>query len=211
MTPFFHTLPPASALRGWVRHHQIIRFRFAPGQDAPIKPYWPRPACALAFYPRDPETLVDARGAGVMVKPRTALIGQPTVLTRRRGGADFCVYQIDFDATDWAAARLVAGEARSLQRLAQQAGLNVRTFHRTFRERMGVSPKLFARIARLDRMIRARNAAPETDWLSLAIEAGFYDHQHMARDFRDLCLSSPTAFYAGEQAAPERAFGIAEK
>lgn len=276
MTPLFHTLQPAPVLRGWVRHHQIIRFRFAPGQDAPIKPYWPRPACALAFYPRDLETLVDARGVGLVVKPRAALIGQPTVLTYRRGGADFCVYQIEFepgalhrltgggvaaltdaaldaeavfpdltevadriteartaeamievaegwlsrrvgacrqgsDATDWAAARLVAGEARSLQRLAQQAGLNVRTFHRVFRERMGVSPKLFARIARLDRMIRARNAAPATDWLSLAIDAGFYDHQHMARDFRELCLSSPTAFYASERAAPERIFGMAEK
>lgn len=275
MTPFFHTLPPAPGLRGWVRHHQIIRFRFAPGQEAPIKPYWPRPACALAFYPRDPETLVDARGAGLVVKPRAALIGQPTVLTWRQGGADFCVYQIEFapgalrrliggpvamftdaaldaeavfpdlaevadriteartaramidvaeawllrrvgacrqdpDATDWAAARLVAGEARSLERLARQAGLNVRTFHRAFRDRMGISPKLFARIARLDRMIRARNAAPATDWLTLAIDAGFYDHQHMARDFRQLCLSSPTAFYAGEQAAPERIFGLAE-
>jgi methylphosphotriester-DNA--protein-cysteine methyltransferase len=98
-----------------------------------------------------------------------------------------------------------------LQRLAEQAGLNVRTFHRAFRDRMGVSPKLFARIARLDRMIRARNASPATDWLSLAIDAGFYDHQHMARDFRALCLSSPTNFDAREQAAPERRFGLAER
>lgn len=276
MTPIFHTLAPTPALRDWVRHHQIIRFRFATGQHAPIKPYWPRPACALAFYPRDPETLVDARGVDLIVKPRATLIGQPTVLTHRRGGADFCVYQIEFrpgalqrlmgggvasltdaaldaeaafpdlapvadritaartagamvaaaeawllrrvedcrqdaDPTDWAAARLVSGEARSLERLAGRVGMNVRTFHRTFRDRMGVSPKLFARIARLDRMIRLRNAAPDTDWLSLAIEAGFYDHQHMARDFRALCLSSPTAFYAGEQASPERRFGLSER
>lgn len=276
MTPVFRTLPPGPALRGWVRHHQIIRFRFDSPQGAPIKPYWPRPACALAFYPRDPEALVDAGGAGLVIKPRASLIGQPTVLTHRQGGADFCVYQIEFEpgalhrllgaslatltdqtldaeavfpdlaavadriveartagamveaaedwlrrridgcrrdanAADWAAARLVAGQARSLERLAYQIGLNVRTFHRAFRDRMGVSPKLFARIARLDRLIRARNAAQATDWLSLAIDTGYYDHQHMARDFRELCLSSPTAFYAGEQAAPERLFGLAEK
>lgn len=276
MTPLFRTLQPGEALRGWVRHHQIIRFRFSGANGAPIKPYWPRPACALAFYPRDPEILVGAHGAGSVVKPRACLIGQPTVLTHRQGGTDFCVYQIEFepgalhrlmgggslatltdetldaeavfpdltrvadqiaeartcegmvaiaeawltrkidgrrrgaDAADWAATRLVAGEARSLDRLAQRAGLTPRALHRTFRERVGVSPKLFARIARLDRMIRARNAAPDSDWLSLAIDAGYYDHQHMARDFRELCLSSPTAFYAVERAAPERVFGLAE-
>jgi AraC-like DNA-binding protein len=275
-TPIFLTLPPGPGLGDWIRHHQIIRFRFPGTQAAPVKPYWPRPACALAFYPRDPETLIAARDDGQVVKPRTALIGQPTILTHRQGGADFCVYQIEFEpgalhrlfggslapltdqtldaetvfpdlaevadqiaeaptadamvavaelwlrrridhcrqdiaATDWAAARLISGQARSLERLADRAGLNPRTFHRAFRDRMGVSPKLFARIARLDRMIRARNAAPSADWLSLALDAGYYDHQHMARDFRDLCLSSPTAFQAAEQAAPERRFGIAER
>jgi hypothetical protein len=79
------------------------------------------------------------------------------------------------------------------------------------RRSISTRPKLFARIARLDRMILAHNAAPATDWLSLAIDAGYYDHQHMARDFRDLRLSSPTAFYANEQAARERLFGIAEQ
>lgn len=186
MKPLFRTLPPGLALRGWVRHHQIIRFRFSGTSGAPIKPYWPRPASALAFYPRDPETLVDPRGASLVVKPRAALIGQPTILTRRQGGADFCVYQIEFepgalhrlmggslaaltdqaidaeavfpdlteaadrisaapssdvmitvaetwlarkidacrqatDATDWAAARLISGEARSLDRLGARA------------------------------------------------------------------------------------------
>lgn len=276
MTPVFHVLPPGPALRGWVRCHQIIRFRFGAGEGAPVKPYWPRPACALAFYPRDPETLVDASGAVLTVKPRATVIGQPTVLTHRRGGADFCVYQIEFepgalhrlmggavasltdqavdaeaafpdlaevadriteartvgamvaaaeawliariaacrqdaDVVDWAAARLVEGRVRSLDRLASRIGLNARAFHRAFRARMGVSPKLFARIARLDRTIRARNAAPEADWLSLAIDLGYYDHQHMARDFRDLCLASPTAFLAAERAAPERRFGMAER
>ncbi|USQ96055.1 hypothetical protein [Caulobacter sp. RL271] len=119
MTPLFHTLPPAPALLGWVRHHQIIRFRFAPGQEAPIKPYWPRPACALAFYPRDAETLVDARGASLIVKPRAALIGQPTVLTHRRGGADFCVYQIEFQPG--ALHRLMGGEGASLTDVALDA------------------------------------------------------------------------------------------
>ncbi|PZR35286.1 helix-turn-helix domain-containing protein [Caulobacter segnis] len=275
MTPLFLTLPPSPALAGWVARHQVIRLRFPAGQRAPIKPYWPRPACALAFYPRDREALVDGRGRET-IKPRAALIGQPTELTRRAGGADFCVYQIEFepgalrrlsglsmaeltdqtldaeavfpdlravadriaeastaqamvataeawlaprvaacrrdpDGVDWAAARLIAGEAGSLDRLARRIDRAPRAFHRAFRHRLGVSPKLFARIARLDRLIRARNADPAADWLSLAIGAGYYDHQHMARDFRDLCGVGPSRFLAAEAAAPERRFGIAER
>lgn len=275
MTPLFLTLPPGPALAGWVARHQVIRLRFPVGERAPIKPYWPRPACALAFYPRDREALVDAQGRAT-IKPRAALIGQPTELTRRAGGADFCVYQIEFepgalrrlsgmsmaeltdqtldaeavfpdlrpvadriaeastaremvaaaeawlaarvaaarrdtDGVDWAAARLIAGEAGSLDRLARRIDRAPRAFHRAFRDRLGVSPKLFARIARLDRLIRARNADPRADWLSLALGAGYYDHQHMARDFRDLCGVGPSRFLAAEAGAPERRFGIAER
>ena len=275
MRPVFLALPPSPDLTGWIRQHQLIRFRFAAAGDVPAKPYWPRPASALAFYPRDPETLVDEQGRELVRKPRTALIGQPTVLTRRRGGADFFVYQVEFApgalhrlggpplqtitddtldaelvfpdlvpvarriadteapdqmiqateawvrtrlaaspgeaaAVDWAAGRLLSGSARSLEKLAGRAGLAQRTFQRQFRERMGVSPKLFARIARLDRLIRARNLDPRADWLGLAIEAGYYDHQHMARDFRAFCLAGPSEFYALESAAPERRFGIRE-
>ncbi|WP_181242921.1 AraC family transcriptional regulator [Caulobacter vibrioides] len=274
MTPLFLTLPPGPALAGWVARHQIIRFRFPAGERAPIKPYWPRPACALAFYPRDPEALIDAAGR-VTIKPRAVLIGQPTALTRRAGGADFCVYQIEFepgalrrlagmsmaeltdqaldaeavfpdlraiadqiaeastaeamiaaaeawlttrvaacgrdpDRVDWAAAQLIRGGAGSLDRLARRIDLAPRALHRAFRDRLGVSPKLFARIARLDRLIRARNADPAADWLSLAVGAGYYDHQHMARDFRDLCGVGPSRFLAAEAVAPERRFGIAE-
>jgi len=274
MTPLFLTLPPGPALAGWVARHQIIRLRFPVGEPAPIKPYWPRPACALAFYPRDREALVDPAGRAT-IKPRTALIGQPTELTRRAGGADFCVYQIEFepgalrqlvglsmaeltdqtldaeavfpdlravadqiaeaataeamiaaaetwlasrvaacrrdpDGVDWAASQLIQGASGSLDRLARRIDLGPRGLHRAFRDRLGVSPKLFARIARLDRLIRARNADPAADWLSLAVGAGYYDHQHMARDFRDLCGTGPSDFLAAEAAAPERQFGITE-
>ncbi|KAK0332295.1 hypothetical protein LTR94_025465 [Friedmanniomyces endolithicus] len=258
MTPLFRVQKPDPSLADWVLHHQIIRFRFSTSGEVPIKPYWPRPHSALAFYPRALETLVDATGARLQVKSRTSLIGQPTVLTHRLGGADFCVYQIEFqpgalhrlfggsmtaltdealdaeavfpdlipvadriaqaatvqdmveiaetwlksrimscsaeaNAIDWAAQRLISGQARSLDRLARHVGMTPRSLHRAFRERTGVSPKLFGRIARLDRLIRGRNTDPKHDWLSLALEAGYYDYQHMARDFRDLCLSSPSS------------------
>lgn len=276
MNPVFRYQPPSQPLRGWVRQHQIIQLRFDPSVSVPIKPYWPRPACALAFYPRDLER-VSGPSTALAIKPRAALIGQPTTMTHRQGGHDFWVYQIEFEpgalhrllglplgeltdsagdaeavfptsfgrlveaiassedadtmiafaeaflldltarvsrpahALDWAASRLADGSAHSLDRLAHHSGLSPKQFYRGFRDRMGVSPKLFARIGRFDRLVRSRNRAPDLDWLSLAIEAGYYDHQHMARDFRELCLLSPTAFYMLERASPERNLGLVER
>ena len=61
----------------------------------PTKPYWPRPAIALAFYPRDREWVRSFGDRTPVRKPRVALIGQPTLLTSRTGGHDFSVYQIE--------------------------------------------------------------------------------------------------------------------
>ena len=276
MKPVLCYKPPSPPLRGWVRQHQVVQLLFDASEPVPVKPYWPRPAAALAFYPRSLERVSGPLTAPV-IKPRAALIGQPTTLTHRQGGHDFWVYQIEFDPgalhrllglpvsmltddaidaeavfpapirslvsavteaqdadtmialaeayllglaanvsrpphpLDWAAARLADGSARSLDRLARQAGVSPKQFYRVFRDRMGVSPKLFARIGRFDRLVRARNAGPDLDWLSLAIDAGYYDHQHMARDFRELCQLSPSGFYALEQASPERQAGLVER
>jgi AraC-like DNA-binding protein len=95
--PVFLFLPPSERLRGWVRQHQLIRFRFPPLADVPVKPYWPRPGGVLAFYPRDPERVSAGGTAPAERKPRAVVIGQPTRMTLRMGGHDFSVYQIEFE------------------------------------------------------------------------------------------------------------------
>ncbi len=48
------------------------------------------------------------------------------------------------------------------------------------------------------------------DWLSIALESGYYDYQHMVRDFREFTRLSPKEFSQQDSHAPERAFGIVE-
>lgn len=95
MNPAFVFKPPHPALCGLIREHQIIRFRFRHGQTVPIKAYWPRPACALAFYPRDRERISGLDRGPPWEKPRSAVIGQPTKVTWRQVGYDYLVYQIE--------------------------------------------------------------------------------------------------------------------
>lgn len=98
----------------------------------------------------------------------------------------------------------------TLESLARHACLSPRQLDRQFAQRMGVSPALYARIVRFDRAFRLKNSQPGLDWLSIALACGYYDHQHLAKDYRAFTGSSPSAFFAQDTQAPERAFGLME-
>lgn len=97
-----------------------------------------------------------------------------------------------------------------LDRLADEACLSQRQFYRMFVEREGVSPRMFARIARFENAMKLKNKAPGLDWLSVALQLGYHDYQHMVRDFREFTGMTPNAFLRYETRAPERLFGKAE-
>lgn len=98
----------------------------------------------------------------------------------------------------------------TLDALASHACLSARQLDRQFARRMGVGPALYARIVRFDRAFRLKNSQPALDWLSIALACGYYDHQHLAKDYRAFTGSSPSAFFEQDNQAPERAFGLVE-
>ncbi|MBL7841538.1 MAG: AraC family transcriptional regulator [Cyclobacteriaceae bacterium] len=94
--------------------------------------------------------------------------------------------------------------------LAKTACLSTRNAERHFRERMGVSPKYFLKVMRFENAFRMKNKYPDLDWLSISIHCGYYDYQHLARDYRDLTGLSPNQFHEIDSTAPERLFGEAD-
>jgi AraC-like DNA-binding protein len=105
---------------------------------------------------------------------------------------------------------LNAPEKISLDWLAKESFLSPKQFERKFVERVGINPKYFARIIRFDRAFRLKNAQPHRDWFGIAIECGYYDYQHLVKDYKEFTNFSPNAFYLQEAKAPERHFGIRE-
>ena len=101
-------------------------------------------------------------------------------------------------------------EPGSLDRLADSACLSQRQFYRMFVEREGVSPKMYARIARFENAMKLRNKYPKLDWLSIALRLGYHDYQHMVRDFKEFTGMTPNAFLLHDNRAPERTFGVVE-
>ncbi|HAK12561.1 MAG TPA: AraC family transcriptional regulator [Chitinophagaceae bacterium] len=98
----------------------------------------------------------------------------------------------------------------SMDNIAREACLSVRQLERRFKERTGINPKLYQRIIRFDRAFRLKNTYPHLDWLRIAMECGYHDHQHLAKEYKDLTGLSPNAFHEIEERAPERHFGLNE-
>jgi len=76
--------------------------------------------------------------------------------------------------------------------VAGQLGVTARHLRRAFDESVGVRPKEFARMLRLQQAVRA--ARGSTDWARIALEAGYYDQAHLIAEFRDLLGVTPGEF-----------------
>jgi len=83
------------------------------------------------------------------------------------------------------------GECR-IDGLAQHAGLSIRNLQRMFRQRIGVSPKLYARIVRFESALKTKASSPDKSWTAVAQQFGYHDQMHMIHDFRQLSGETPT-------------------
>lgn len=119
--------------------------------------------------------------------------------------------QKDAHAVDRAAQFLLQNtEPVSMDWLASQSCLCTRQFERKFRVRMGVAASQLARIARFDKAFLMKNAQPQKDWLSIAIQCGYYDYQHLVRDYKVITGLTPPSFFQLDNQAPERLLGLHE-
>ena len=85
-------------------------------------------------------------------------------------------------------AREVARRAGSVRidDLARHVNLSRRHLGRIMKERLGISPKRFARISRFDRAVQFGRAHPLEPWARVAFEAGYADQAHMTREFNEI-------------------------
>ncbi len=80
----------------------------------------------------------------------------------------------------------------SLDALARQAYLSPRQFERKFVERIGVSPKLYARIIRFQNAFKIKDKNPDLNWLQIAVNNGYTDYNHLVKDFKQFTGVTPT-------------------
>ena len=83
----------------------------------------------------------------------------------------------------------------SIDDLARSHGLSRQQFARRFRAAAGLSPKLFARVTRFQRLVHVLLSTDVSRWASVSPAVGFYDQAHMINEFRAFAGSPPTVFF----------------
>lgn len=80
--------------------------------------------------------------------------------------------------------------------LADDLGVGQRHLQRCFRHHLGLSPKLAARLVRVDRLLGLLAEPPPSGLADVAQRAGFFDHAHMSNDVRRVLGTTPSAILA---------------
>ncbi len=78
--------------------------------------------------------------------------------------------------------------------LHTQSGVSRKQLTTRFTAAMGMSPKRYANLRRFVWTVSQLRERTQVDWSRLALEAGYADQSHMARDFKRIADASPTAF-----------------
>jgi transcriptional regulator GlxA family with amidase domain len=84
------------------------------------------------------------------------------------------------------------GGAMSIEALSSTTGVARRQLERRFQTDVGLSPKAFARLLRINRA--ARLVLAGESFAEVAVRCGYFDQAHMSNDFRRLTQHSPLAW-----------------
>lgn len=79
----------------------------------------------------------------------------------------------------------------SLPEWASMACLSLRQFERSFTTRIGISPKMYIRIARFEHAMKIKNKSPEKSWADIAHECEYCDSSHLLREFKQFAEFAP--------------------
>jgi AraC-like DNA-binding protein len=79
----------------------------------------------------------------------------------------------------------------SVDAMARAAGVSRQHLSREFRERIGITPKLYSRLARFQSGLVYASAHASVDWSRAALDTGYADQSHMIAEFREFSGLTP--------------------
>jgi len=92
---------------------------------------------------------------------------------------------------------------RSSADVARELQMSQRRFIQIFRDEIGLTPKLYARIERLQAVLRRIELLDDVDWADVASSCGYFDQSHFIHDFREFTGLRPSD-YLGLRIAGQR-------
>lgn len=96
---------------------------------------------------------------------------------------------------NFALAQLTRQQNHSIELLSRHVGLSARRMTRLFTLQVGLTPKLYARIKRFERVMQLMQA-PGIEWSDLAQTCGYFDQSHLIRDCKAISGYTPSELQA---------------
>lgn len=94
------------------------------------------------------------------------------------------------------AAGLIANShgKNSVREVAQAVGIGERRLQQLFYEQVGLPPRTYSRVARLNALLQTLRGMHSVEWAKLASDFGYYDQSHLTNDVHTLTGLTPTAY-----------------
>jgi AraC-like DNA-binding protein len=85
---------------------------------------------------------------------------------------------------------------RTISEVTGQIGLSAKRFIQVFDAEVGLTPKLFCRVRRFQKVLRLVGAGRPVEWAGVAADCGYFDQAHFIRDFRAFSGLNPSTYLA---------------
>lgn len=80
-----------------------------------------------------------------------------------------------------------------IEEISSKLGLSPRTLERHFKQSIGLSPKFYSRIIRLNHVFQMVQSG-NRDWADIVYQSGFYDQPHFIKNFKEFIGEDPTSY-----------------
>jgi AraC-like DNA-binding protein len=84
------------------------------------------------------------------------------------------------------------GGLMTVEDMANSACIGFRQLERQFQQRIGMTPKFFARLARFTKAWKMKEGNPTMSWTNIAYQCGYFDQMHFIRDFKEFAGVPPS-------------------
>jgi AraC-like DNA-binding protein len=84
----------------------------------------------------------------------------------------------------------------AMSQIVGRTGFSQRHFIQLFSDEVGLTPKLFSRVSRFQKVIRTAHRLGEISWTQIALDCGYYDQAHFIHDFQSFAGITPSEYLA---------------
>lgn len=102
--------------------------------------------------------------------------------------------KIDMSYVNFAAHLIRSTKGIKINELSNKVFISKRQLEREFKSKIGISPKHYFRITRINEVLRLLNNNQEIDLTSVAYLCGYFDQAHFIHDFKRITGIKPTIF-----------------